>query len=43
MITGDPETVIRCEAGKDQIRVQATTLSGKPLPQLVPIKAQTGK
>jgi acid phosphatase type 7 len=40
MIIGGAETVIRCDVTPDQIRVTSTDLSGKPLPQLPPIKAR---
>ena len=38
MITGGTETVIRCDVASDQIRVISTDLSGKPIPQLPPVK-----
>ncbi len=37
MIIGGAETVIRCDVTPDQIRVTATDLSGRSLPQLPPI------
>ena len=40
MIIGGTETVIRCVVTDDQIRVTSTDLSGRPLPQLPPIKVQ---
>ncbi|MCX6903939.1 MAG: FN3 domain-containing metallophosphoesterase family protein [Verrucomicrobia bacterium] len=41
MITGGTETVIRCDVTADQIRVTSTDLSGKPIPQLPPVKLRT--
>jgi 3',5'-cyclic AMP phosphodiesterase CpdA len=38
MITGGTNTVIRCDATADQIRVTSTDLSGKTLPQLPVIR-----
>jgi acid phosphatase type 7 len=41
MITGGTETVIRCDVTADQIRVTSTDLSGKPIPQLQPVRRRT--
>lgn len=40
MIIGGTETLIRCDATADQIRVTSADLSGKPLPQLPPVPAR---
>lgn len=39
LIIGGTETVIRCEVTPEEMRVTATDLSGKSLPQMPPIKA----
>jgi predicted phosphodiesterase len=43
MITGGTETVIRGDVTAEEIRVTGSDLSGRPLPQLPPIKARDGK
>jgi hypothetical protein len=43
VITGGAETVICCEVTPDQIRVTATDLSGRSLPQLPLIKTRARK
>jgi acid phosphatase type 7 len=43
MITGGTETVIRCDVTADQIRVTSTDLSGKPIPQLAPVRFRAGE
>jgi len=38
MIVGGTETVLRCDVTTNQIRVTSTDLSGKPIPQLPPVR-----
>jgi hypothetical protein len=42
MIIGGTDTVIRCDATTDQIRVTSTDQAGRVLPQLPPVTLRAG-